>query len=280
MKRPMAFRHWYAGDCRRQIDEFLEGYTPPQDAAPVHAALVPHAGWYYSGRVAARTIRAVAESSPDDLLLLSAVHRAVLDTPAVFPEGEWETPLGAIQVDDELASRILDEGAEFVLADPQAHADEHALEVQLPIIRRLMPEVRIVPILTPPDKVALRLGALLSRVAGTRNIAAIASSDLTHYGDPYGFTPAGRGVEAHQWVRSNDRRMLDLALELDAEDIVDEARVHHNACGPGALAAAVAYARERGAKRGLVIEYTDSHEVAGEKGAFQMAVGYGGLVFC
>jgi AmmeMemoRadiSam system protein B len=276
----MAFRNWYAGDCRRQVEEFLEGYSPPGEAKRIHAAAVPHAGWRYSGRVAARTLKALAARSPEALFLLSAAHRAASPHPAVYPAGEWQTPLGPVEVDAELAGAVLQQGGDYAVADPYAHAGEHSLEVQLPIVRALLPEARIVPILTPPEAAPVRLGELLATVAGERNIAAVATTDLTHYGEPYGFAPAGRGPGAHEWMRANDQRILDLALALRADEIVDEAHRHHNACGAGALAAAVAYARERGATEGRLLERTDSHEVTGGGQPFEMAVGYAGMVFC
>jgi AmmeMemoRadiSam system protein B len=147
------------------------------------------------------------------------------------------------------------------------------------MIRALLPRARIVPIMTPPEAAPVRLGKLLASVVQERNVAAVASTDLTHYGASYGFNPAGVGQKAHEWVRANDQRIIDLALRLRAEEIVDEARRNHNACGPGALSAAVAYARERGAKSGQILEHTDSHEVTGSAGTFEMAVGYAGLVF-
>ena len=134
--------------------------------------------------------------------------------------------------------------------------------------------------MAPPRAHPVKLGTKLAEMIGKRPVAAIASTDFTHYGDVYQFTPAGRGAQAHEWMRQNDRRLIDRALGLEAEAIVPEARSHHNACGPGALAAAVAYARTRGASHGTLLEHTDSHSVEGSsEESFATAVGYAGIIF-
>jgi len=106
----------------------------------------------------------------------------------------------------------------------------------------------------------------------------VASSDLTHYGERYGMAPAGTGPAAETWMKANDRRIIDLATAMKAEAIVPEAESHHNACGSGAMAAAVACAKALGRKNGVLVEYTTSHDVMPE-GEFDMAVGYAGIVF-
>jgi AmmeMemoRadiSam system protein B len=282
MNRPMAFRHWYPADpasCRRQIASFLEGLTlHPDEPAPV-AAAIPHAGWRYSGAVAARALKRLAGACPATLLLFSAVHRAWLESPAAYPEGAWETPLGEVPVDAELAKELLGALPGLLVADPAAHADEHALEVAMPFIREFFPAARVLPIMAPPEAPCAELGQRLASLTSGRRVAAVASTDLTHYGEAYSFAPAGSGSAARAWMRANDQRIIDMALGMRAEEIVPEARTHRNACGPGALAAAVAFARARGSSHGTLLERTDSHEVQGKDEPFQVAVGYAGMVF-
>jgi len=109
-------------------------------------------------------------------------------------------------------------------------------------------------------------------------IVVVGTTDLTHYGDPYGFTPFGYGPEAKKKMKENDARIIELALRMKAADIRKEAQKSHNACGSGALAATVAAAKAMGAEKGQLIEYTTSHDVMAE-GEFDMAVGYAGIVF-
>jgi MEMO1 family protein len=279
--RRMFFPQFYPGDVRAQIAEFLARPAPPATPArELFAAAVPHAGWRYSGAVAARTLRALSErSSPEAVLLLGAVHRAHLDRAALYPEGEWETPLGPLAVDAALAAEI--EGAlpGLVERNAAAHDTEHSLEVEAPMIRMVFPGVPVVPLMVPPERYAAEIGTRLARIAKGRRIVVVASTDLTHYGNEYLFAPRGSGEEAHAWMRANDERILDLARRLDAERIPREAEENRNACGPGALASAAAFAREMGAPEGTVLERTDSHEVQATAEPFRMAVGYAGVVF-
>jgi len=104
------------------------------------------------------------------------------------------------------------------------------------------------------------------------------STDLTHYGDAYSFTPAGYGPNAYQWMRENDAQLLRLVEQMRASEILREASHHHNACGAGSLAATVEAARVMGAERGYLLEYTTSYDVRAES-EFSMAVGYAGVLF-
>ena len=105
------------------------------------------------------------------------------------------------------------------------------------------------------------------------------SSDLTHYGARYGFVPKGYGAAAHRWSKEeNDREILDRAAAFDPEAVEASARRRHNACGPGAMAAVTAAARELGATEARLLRHTTSAEVTGEEEP-QMWVGYAALVF-
>lgn len=277
----MLFRNFYPGDCKRQIDEFLAAYRPPEDVgARATAAAVPHAGWTYSGGVAARTLKALADgANPEVLILLGAVHRERLAVSAAYPSGEWETPLGPVAVAEELAAEVHRELDGLVEMNAGAHDSEHSLEVLLPFVHEIFPEVPVLPLMIPPEASPEEIGKRLGMLLAGRGAVAVASTDLTHYGARFDFTPAGAGENAHEWMRENDRRILDLATRLNAGGIPREALIHRNACGSGALAAVTAFAREQGARKGTVLEHTDSYTVGGEKGPFEMAVGYAGILF-
>ncbi len=278
--RAQVAAHFYRGDCAAQIDLFLRDFTPPRLCGAPIGGIVPHAGWSYSGRTAARvfeTLRATA--NPEALVLLGAMHRHHVDAPAIYPEGAWATPLGPVPIDHELATLILAQARGGVRASKSAHSDEHSIEVQLPMIRHLMPETRVVPIAVPPTLAALNLGATLASVVAHRpGTVVVASTDLTHYGAPYGYAPAGTGEAGLRYLEENDRRIITRALELDAGGLLREAARHHNACGAGAFAAAVEFARRRGAASGHVLEYTTSHAASPET-EFEMGVGYVAMVF-
>ena len=279
--RQPAAPHFYSGDCVRSVQQFLAGFTPPTVPEQILAGVVPHAGWQYSGAVAAQVYESIRRNdSPSTFVIFGAVHRRMDPKHAVYATGAWATPLGDVAIDEELAAAILGQTSEWAADNPQAHEEEHAIEVQLPFIRHLFPGAKIVPISVNPTEQAVpfgrRVGELLR--GQRRRAVVIGSTDLTHYGEPYRFTPAGFGVRAHEWLRANDARILRLAEQMQAEELVPEAARHQNACGPGALAATVAAAQTLGAERGYLLDYTTSYDVVPEP-VFRMAVGYAGLLF-
>jgi AmmeMemoRadiSam system protein B len=284
VRLPCVATMFYPGGpapCRRQIETMMPPRDAFQFAEAVRGVLVPHAGWAYSGATATRGLVALgASGEPETVVLFGAVHRWGLSRPALYGAGAWRTPIGDVLVDEELAREVLRLGGEAVVDDPDAHAEEHSIEVQLPILRYLYPQARILPVATPPVANAAALGQVVARAATLlgRKAVAVGSSDLTHYGPRYGNTPAGVGAEGLAWTRTNDKRLIDLAVGLRVDEIMDEAEAHHNACGPGALAAAMAFSRELGATRGLLLNYTTSYD-AWPEGLPSDVVGYGAVAF-
>ena len=282
MKRRAVRPEFYSGDCAAQIDAFLASFEPPADPARPLAGVVPHAGWAYSGAVAAKVIKCLEPLSPEVFVIFGAVHSWGAREGGVYPSGSWETPLGEVEVDAELAGVLLEECGEHLTADEGSHAQEHSIEVQVPMIKHLCPGARIVPIAMPPTPGAAAAGAAVgAAVAGThRRVAVLGSSDLTHYGASYGFAPWGVGAEARKKMHESDRRIIDMTLAFKADEVVAEAHANSNACGAGAIAATAAAAKAMGADKSALVEYTTSHDVMGEPPeAFRMAVGYAGIVF-
>ncbi|HWP85621.1 MAG TPA: AmmeMemoRadiSam system protein B [Terriglobia bacterium] len=279
VRRPAA-AHFYAGDCARATERFLRGFSAADLPARITAAVVPHAGWEYSGAVAARVFESIRrQSPPETFVVCGAVHRWS-GGHAVYARGAWATPLGEVAVDEALAAQILQASGGLASDNAAAHDGEHSIEVELPFIKHLFPQAKVVPVAVCPEQNAVALGQRIAQVLRRwpHATAVIGSTDLTHYGDMYHFTPAGYGDRAREWMRENDARILRLAEQMRAEEIVPEALRHHNACGPGALAATVAAAAALGCTQGRVIHYTTSFDVVPER-EFRMAVGYAGILF-
>jgi hypothetical protein len=264
--------------CRERVTSCLDVEVEAVEGT-IWGAMVPHAGWDFSGPTAGRVFSALDAQAPlETVILFGALHRRGVNVPSLYGSGEWRTPLGALAIDEELAGLLLDEMEGDVVDRPRAHASEHSIEVQLPFIKYLFPKARVVPIAVSPLPRAHELGRAIAEVAKglMRRIVAIGSSDLTHYGPRYGFTHAGTGSSGLEWMRENDRRLLRLVEEMRASEVVEEAQAHRNACGAGAIAAAMGYALGRGADEGVLLHYTTSHEVMSMG---QDAVGYGAAVF-
>lgn len=260
--------------CARAVAGF-----PTTDAPAARVGVVPHAGWRYSGATAWRTLNAIARAAPDTIIIYGAVHVADPNVASLYPRGGWETPFGMVAIDDELATRIA--RVPGVSPDPGAHGSEHSIEVEVPLIRSLMPEARIVPLMIRPTERAAEIGRRCAEAALElgRRVALLASTDLTHYGPWFGFEPAGRGAAGLRWAKEvNDRRLVEYLVTLDAGGVVPEAALHRNACGAGALAAALAGAQVLGAARFRELEHTSSAEV--DPGAErENSVGYLAAVF-
>jgi hypothetical protein len=289
VREPVVAGRFYPGTrepCLREI-RGLAPALPPADV-PAHpvAGIVPHAGWMFSGATALAVLEAIrSRRSPKTFVIFGAVHDPRVRRNALFPHGAWETPLGLVEVDERLAGEILAIAGDVVSDDPEAHENEHSIEVQLPLIHHVFPEARVVPIAAPPTAKAVPLGRAVAQAIRNAGADAVClgSTDLTHYGPMYGFMPHGTGAAGLRWMRNeNDRRMLDLMERMDAEGAVAEAEARSNACGSGAVAATLAAARELGAARGVIVEYTTSADVMRQRMGREetdAAVGYAGVVF-
>jgi MEMO1 family protein len=279
-RKPYA-RQFYPGDSQAQIEHFLNNYTVPKEPAEAIGGIVPHAGWFFSGAVAAKVFKCLSSKTrPDTFILLGAVHTHKPKGNSIYSRGSWMTPLGEVKIDEDIADILLDALAGDIIEDPDAHEGEHSIEVQLPFIKYLCPDAKIVPIAILPNENAYLTGEKIGRAAlgmGKKTVV-VGSTDLTHYGEAYGFTPFGYGEKAKRRMEENDARMIKLALLMKAEEINKEAQGNYNACGAGALAATVAAVKAMGAVKGRLLQYTTSYDVLPE-GEFAMAVGYAGILF-
>ncbi|MCD6303054.1 MAG: AmmeMemoRadiSam system protein B [Anaerolineae bacterium] len=268
-----------ASTCQQEIQQYLRMAAVPEGMGHVLGGLVPHAGWRYSGPTAAHLFAAV-DSAPETVVLFGAIHRWGVPAPSVYPDGSWRTPLGDCPIDAELADATLAIPGTPIVASRQAHAGEHSIEVQLPFVQQAFPQARILPVAMPPASQAIRAGHDLAEAAQSlgRSVLVIASSDLTHYGPRYGFSPAGVGEKALAWAKANDQRLLDEVLAMDAPDVLQVAAEGRSACGPGAIAATIACVTDLGASRGVLLQHTTSHDVM-PMGRPSDFVGYAAVAF-
>jgi len=265
-------------ECAEKIDYCVSSEINVEGVT-FKAGIVPHAGWDFSGPTAGKVFAAIKKhGNPKTFILFGASH-GYFGPPALMAEGFWETPFGDIEIDASVSARLLEQ-VDGLKENASAHDGEHSIEVQIPFIKRLFPKARIAPILTPAHESASALGKAVADVVRDDNsVVAIGSADLSHYGPRFGFAPKGTGRQALEWVRNtNDKRVVDLAVEMKADVIVAEARDRHNTCGAGAISALVAFAGTSGARSGVLLEYTTSHDVRpfGEPVDF---VGYAGIVY-
>lgn len=257
---PAVAGRFYPGtgdSCRQMAAELFRGASAPRAVGGV----VPHAGWIYSGSTAALSIAGIAAAEPETIVIFGAVHGPDSNPASVYATGAWSTPVGELLIDEELARHFTRDRR--LVDDPSAHRYEHSIEVQLPLIQQLMPNVRFVPIGVRPGPDAPKVGRLCAAqvVESGRKAAFLASTDLTHYGPAFGFEPHGRGREGIRWAKDvNDRRIIELIRGCNADAIVPEATLNRNACGPGAVAALMGAMLELGVADYQELQHTCSAE--------------------
>jgi len=270
--------------CREEAQDLLNAVQLPEDLPKrLFGGIVPHAGWMYSGKVAAVTLKALAGAvqSPT-VVLLGADHCGTAMDGEVYDRGAWVSPLGEVEIDEPFAEQILIAG-DLLSANQAAHAREHSLEVQVPFIQVLWPGVKMVPILVAPSARAPAVGQAVGQVAARQAgpVVIVGSTDLTHHGGHFP-APGGRGQQGVEWTVANDRRMIDLMEQMAAEKIIKEAAEYQNACGAGAVAATIAACRAMGATAGRCLAYDNSYDVTHRlypRHADDTTVGYASVVF-
>jgi len=285
LEQPMARRSadfagsWYPGrdsDCRSAIEEFSR-FSVPCPSDPAVGGIVPHAGWVFSGKIACNVIRCLSEHSSPDTIVLFGRHLHPSSKNYIMSEGSWATPLGDLEIDAELGKRLQAEFP-FVVETPARYDEDNTIELQLPFIKYYFPDAKILPLGVPPTQGSLRIGeraAGISRELG-REILVLGSTDLTHYGHNYGYAPKGTGKAAVDWVKNeNDKRVVDLILRMDAEEVIRESLANHNACCSGAVATAIAAAKKLGASQAQKLFYATSYDIRPDPSF----VGYVGVVF-
>jgi AmmeMemoRadiSam system protein B len=269
VRAPAVSGRFYPGtrdELASTVRELLER-VPDAVPAPARGALVPHAGYLYSGFTAACVFARL--TIPPIVVILAPNHSGVCRAPggaSLWEEGAFRTPLGDVSVDEHFAALLLG-ASPLVGTDHEAHRAEHAIEVQLPFLQTLRPDVRIVPVVLAWDEWAAchALGIALARLvaASPEAVLLLASSDLNHY------EPAAVSEQ-------KDAAALAAVAALDGEDLLERCRRGPiSMCGRAPAAAVAAAARALGAARGAVVDYRHSGWVTGDERA---VVGYGGVL--
>jgi AmmeMemoRadiSam system protein B len=277
IRRPYVAGLFYAGSrerLREQLEwcfscEFGPGKLPEPPARPLSvpvALVLPHAGYQYSGPVAAWGFAWLAERGrPEAAVIVGTNHTGRGGGVSLGPRGAWETPLGAVEIDTALAEAIL-KGSPLIEAGEAAFLGEHSVEVQLPFLQYLFGEIKFVPLVMLDQRleVAREVGRALAEAVRARPVALIASSDFTHY-------------EPHERAARQDRAAIERLLSLDLEGFYGAIRRYSiSICGYGPIAAVVEAVSILGLGAGKLLKYATSGEVTGDRTA---VVGYASLAF-
>jgi AmmeMemoRadiSam system protein B len=255
---------WYPAAAARLTSEVNTHLTraderqtlaPPADAGLI-GLIAPHAGLVYSGPVAAYAYRLLRERARqyEAAVLIGPSHYVAFEGASIWRAGGFETPLGPLRVDEETATAIL-ENCVRVREFPSAHEREHSLEMQLPFLAALAPDLPIVPMVMGHQtrETAFAVGDCLAHVLRDRRVLLIASSDLSHFFD--GATAALLDSQVVEDVERLDANALMTRLE----------RRPDHACGGGPIVSVLRAAKLLGATTSRVLSYADSGDVSGDK---------------
>ncbi len=280
MLRPASLAgQWYPDDereCRAAIERHAADTRPEQ--GPWRGLIGPHAGWTYSGDLAAQSFRWLAEAQPDataiDLVVLFGAHRGAHGPSTILEADGWDSPLGPVPIAGDLAEQIAAAaGLEEEPVEP-LHPD-NAAELHVPFVRYFFPSAELLMLGVEESPRAMEIGKTVAEVVrnGARNAVYVGSTDLTHYGPNYRFEPHGTGEHAVRWVREeNDAGFIALVLAREPEAALTHAAANHSACCAGAVAACMAAVGTP--NEPMLVGHTLSYDVR-PSSSF---VGYAGIV--
>jgi len=268
VRRPAVAGTFYPADAKilsQQVREFLS--RAPKETVPgeIIALVAPHAGYMYSGQVAAYAFKLVAGMKFEAVVVVAPSHRAHFQGASVYDRGGFETPLGLLPVEKGLCQKLKEE-SELIRFEAQAHSQEHSLEVQLPFLQETLGKISLVPIVLGDQsyRTCESVARAMARTIRGKKVLLVASTDLSH------FHSYDKAVTMDHFILE-DLRALDakkLAQDLDSGK--------GEACGGGAVITVMLAAKEMGANRAQVLKYLNSGDVTGDRSG---VVGYAAAVF-
>jgi MEMO1 family protein len=265
IRNPYVAGYFYpasAAELRATLARLTDKKSPKEDAIGL---LVPHAGYMYSGPVTGATVSRI--KFKDTFIIIGPSHSGLGKPFSVMTGGTWRTPLGDVEIDTELAKKIVSE-SNYMEEDEEAHREEHAVEVQLPFLQYFKQDFRIVPIIIAGEGSAAypEIGKDIARAvkALKREVVIMASGDMTHY------EPAAA-------AKANDLYAVEAMLKLDIEELTrryKERRI--SMCAYPPLVCVMSAAKELGATGAELVKYQTSGDVTGDNSS---VVGYAGVIF-
>jgi hypothetical protein len=272
MRTPVVAGQFYPAD-KKELEKTIKNFLVKEKKENVKAAIVPHAGYVYSGKLAGEVLSIVPEKK--DFIMLGVNHTG-LGGKVCFSLEDWETPLGIVKTNKDLAEKIMHKlKHEEIEAEVNeiAHAEEHSLEVQLPFLQLSQKKFEIIPIILSnlAYEECKKIAEILADFVKDNELVVV-SSDFTHYGSGYGFLPFINDVKENLY-KLDDEIILQI-LRKDSKSFYHLAS-KSTVCGLYGITVLTEIARIKGWKPRL-IEYYTSGDIVGE---WSSSVGYAGLVF-
>ncbi|MBI4495563.1 MAG: AmmeMemoRadiSam system protein B [Deltaproteobacteria bacterium] len=267
VRRPTAAGTFYPKDSAslsRQVRHFLSCAPCPVIEGKILALIVPHAGYDYSGGVAAKAYRLLQGMSFDAVVVVAPSHRVFFHGASVYDRGRYETPLGLVETDLDLCRRLVSQDP-MIRCSAQGHGKEHSLEVQLPFLQEVLGNFQLVPLVIGDQNYSTcqKLGRAISRAVRGQKVLLVASTDLSH------FHPYEKAVEL-------DRCFLETLQSLDPRKLAQELESGRGeACGGGPVITVMIAARELGANCVRLLQYANSGDITADRTG---VVGYAAAV--
>lgn len=249
------------------LHSFGPGKLPPlSDSKNIIGVICPHAGYMYSGPIAAYSYYAISSLKPDLVVIIGPNHWGIGCNIASMKDGLWRTPLGDVEVDTDAAVEI-NKVTKNIELDFFSHTRDHSLEVQIPMLQEIyFHKFKILPIILIDQSynATIEIGMSVSKIAKNKKTVIIGSSDFTHY-------------EENEFAHKQDKSLIEPILEMDVNEFYNILQKNQiSACGYGAIASTMIACKELGATRGTLEKYATSGDVTGERNS---VVGYASIVF-
>ena len=265
VKEPAVAGTFYPA-VKDSLKKSVEGFLSKAEKSPNHGRLIaiisPHAGYIYSGQVAAYGYKQIQSSDIKKVILIGSSHRSAFKGASIYTKGSFRTPLGDIKINEKLAESLLNESA-GVRFSPEAYEGEHSLEVQLPFLQTVLKDFTIVPILigSPSGKIIEHLILKLTEILDEKTLI-VASTDLSHYYD-------------YATAKEMDNKIISAIERLSTKDAIELLKSGKSEmCGEVPVIIAMEVARRSGANLGVVFKQANSGDVTGEK---DKVVGYASI---
>ncbi len=269
IREPAVAGSWYSDNpdiLSRELKGYLDHAIKGETHGKIIALVSPHAGYQYSGLVAAHAYKLIEGKTFDAVVVVAPSHRALFKGVSLYDRGGFRTPLGVVPVDEELSKRMMEKRKEIQFL-PEAHAQEHSLEIQLPFLQVVLKTFKLIPIVMEPYWSWETCQYLATTIADTvkgKNVLLIASSDLSH------FHSYNKAVELDKIVLNHIERFDPEGLNQD----LSQGRCE--ACGGGPIISIMLAAKALGANKGKVLKYMNSGDVTGDR---SRVVGYAAGLF-
>ncbi|NOR12723.1 MAG: AmmeMemoRadiSam system protein B [Candidatus Aminicenantes bacterium] len=270
IRKSVCAGSWYDNKpdaLSRQLDRYLLQAKIHAPTEGIVGLVAPHAGYVYSGHIAAHAYRLVHGKNYDTVIIIGTAHRYGFRGCSIYPKGGYETPLGVAEIDEALASALSKaSGFKYI---PQAHAQEHSVEMQVPFVQKVLPEAKIVPIVmgAPSKKTISSLVTAFSKTLRGKKVLIVASTDLSHF-------------LSKEKANAVDAETCALIESMDTDTIIKKMGRRENImCGGGPVAAVLLYAKKIGNPRVETLKYADSSQVGGDESSvvgYMAAVVYAG----